>query len=237
MRPTAGRMARMGNMAVLAPPSLADMRIVLPEYGTYRFDQTLAAARKRIGPDPDPANIDHARRLRVWLNQWICRIGYPRDERDLFAESLAGWWSRAGNDLPPAGRRLAELDGGELRTISDSYGDLCKRPAAISRTGKTRTFGPTATAKVLYFVRPDAITAWDKAISACTGKGSDQEAFLRHLTLCRAWAVRLEQEGSQLGLRPDEIGRDLGRPASSVAKVIDEWLYATITGGFGGRSR
>jgi hypothetical protein len=34
-------------------------------------------------------------------------------------------------------------------------------------------------------------------------------------------------------LQPDEIGPYLNRPASSVAKLIDEWLYATITGGFG----
>jgi hypothetical protein len=64
--------------------------------------------------------------------------------------------------------------------------------------------------------------------------GSDQQAFLRHLTLCRTWAVALEQETSQRGIGPEEIGRALGRPASSVAKLIDEWLWAAISGSFSG---
>jgi hypothetical protein len=38
-------------------------------------------------------------------------------------------------------------------------------------------------------------------------------------------------EARQLGLAPEEIGPYLHRPASSVAKLIDEWFYATITGG------
>lgn len=42
-----------------------------------------------------------------------------------------------------------------------------------------------------------------------------------------------ENKGLEAGLKPTEIGPYLGRPASSVAKLIDEWLYATITGGLG----
>jgi hypothetical protein len=41
--------------------------------------------------------------------------------------------------------------------------------------------------------------------------------------------MSLEAEGRELGLQPGEIGPYLNRPTSSVAKLIDEWLYATIT--------
>ena len=43
----------------------------------------------------------------------------------------------------------------------------------------------------------------------------------------------MRRKDGKLGLKPAEIGPFLGRPASSVAKLIDEWLYATITGGLG----
>jgi hypothetical protein len=53
----------------------------------------------------------------------------------------------------------------------------------------------------------------------------------------RGLAAGVEQQspGNDVfaGSLASEIGLYLGRPASSVAKLIDEWLYATITGGLG----
>jgi hypothetical protein len=216
----------------LASPTLASLGSVLPRYGKFRFDLTLAAARKDIGGRPDLANPVHAARLRSWLNQWTCRIGYPKPgEADVLAESLAIWWADARDMLPPDGQCLAQLSNAQLRAVSCAYAELYPRPAAVSRAGRTRGVGPTAAAKLLYFVRPLAITAWDRAISARTGGGHDEQAFLAHLTVCRGWAQDLEAEGRGLGLKPGEIGPYLNRPVSSVAKLIDEWLYATITGG------
>ena len=215
------------------PPTLASLARVLPEYGQFTFDRTLESARQDIGCHPDLADPEHAKRLRVWLNQWLCRIGYPGTGSDVFADSLAIWWNSAKNTLPPEDERLAELADADLEAISSAYGDLYISPAAISKTGRSRRVGPTAAAKLLYFVRPCAVTAWDMAISICTGGGRDEAAFLRHLVTCRGWAVSLEAEGRELGLEPNDIGLYLGRPASSVAKLIDEWLYATITGGLG----
>ena len=151
----------------------------------------------------------------------------------MFADSLASWWRAFKDTLPPQSDGLAQLTDVQLRIVSDAYGDPYVRQAAIGRTGRTRRVGPTAAAKLLYFVRPVAVTAWDNAISLRTGEGRDEAAFLKHLTTCRAWATNLEAEGRQLGLQPGEIGPYLHRPASSVAKLIDEWLYDTITGGLG----
>ncbi len=205
---------------------------VLPEYDKFRFDRTLAAARRDIGSDPDFACRDHVVRLRIWLNQWICRIGYPAPgEDDLLAASLATWWSEYKVLLPPTDQRLAQLGDAQLKSLSSGYAALCALPAAASRAGKIRTVGPTAAAKLLYFVRPLAVTAWDKAISLRTGGGQHEEAFLTHLTACRGWAQAIEAEAGQLGLASEEIGPYLHRPASSVAKLIDEWLYASITRG------
>jgi hypothetical protein len=206
---------------------------VLPEYGKFPFDRTLEAARNDIGSQPDPANPEHAKRLRIWLNQWLCRIGYPGLGDDLFADSLATWWRAFKDTLPPQSHGLAQLTDFQLRTVSDAYAGLYVRQAAIGRTGRIRRVGPTGAAKLLYFIRPAAVTAWDNAISLRTAGGRDGAAFLKHLTTCRAWATSLETEGRQLGLQPSEIGPYLNRPASSVAKLIDEWLYATVTGGLG----
>jgi hypothetical protein len=78
-------------MSIKPPPAptLAGLASVLPVYGKFRFDRTLAEARKDIGDRPDLADPQHAARLRKWLNQWICRIRVPREgEHDVFADSL-----------------------------------------------------------------------------------------------------------------------------------------------------
>jgi hypothetical protein len=125
---------------------------------------------------------------------------------------------------------LPSLSGDQVDGIADAYSDLDGRTAAIKSNGQIRTFGPTATAKILFFVRPSSVTAWDKAISAHVG-GHGAAAFGKHLLVCRSWARDLVAEATERGIAEDEIGVSLGRPASSVAKLIDEWLYRTITGG------
>ncbi len=118
-----------------SPPTLASLSSVLPEYGKLRFDRTLAAARDDIGSQPDLGDPDQARRLRCRLNQWLCRIGYPRPgETDVFADSLAIWWGDFKDTLPAGTTRLAQLEYSQLQPISRAYGDLYKRAAVVSKT-------------------------------------------------------------------------------------------------------
>jgi hypothetical protein len=216
-------------------PTLASLARVLPPYGRFRLDSTLAAAREAVGDHPDLADAQHAAELLTWLNKWLCRIRTPQpgDAENVFADSLADFWADFETKLPLVTVRLSQMSDAQLQVLGDAYANLRVRRAAVNRNGKSRSIGPTAAAKLLYFVRPEGVTAWDKAISKRTGGGRSGGAFLRHLTLCREWARSLEREGRQLGLESEEIGPHLGRPTSSVAKLLDEWLYGTITGGFG----
>jgi hypothetical protein len=211
-----------------ARPTLAGLSRVIPAYGA-RFDRTLDEARAAIGDECDPANADHAAKLRSWLNKWICHIRVPSaHETDPFIENLAAWWIEISPNIPDRSMRLGRLADEELESIAHAYGSLVSRVAAVDRNGKSRTFGPTATAKILYFVRPLAVTAWDRAIARhVPGKGP--AAFLEHMRVCRSWANELIEEAANEGLGEDEIGSSVGRPMSSVAKLIDEWLYQTMT--------
>lgn len=217
-------------MSRAVPPTLDRMAAVLPAYGA-RFDVTLEAARVAIGPQCDPSRAEHARLLRQWLNKWGCRIRVSANsDVDPFVDSLAEWWPAARPALPPVEVSLAGLSDAEVDGIAGAYGDLEGRTAAVKRNGSRRTFAPTATAKLLYFLRPLAVTAWDEQISRHVD-GHGARAFGDHLLVCRSWAQALVAEAEDRGIAEAEIGPSLGRPASSVAKLIDEWLYTTITGG------
>ena len=104
---------------------------------------------------------------------------------------------------------LASLADADLQAVSSAYGDLYMRPAAISKTGRIRRVGPTAAAKLLYFIRPMYCRhrmGQGDLPPPRTGGGRDQSAFLRHLTTCRGWAISLEAERAELGLKPTDIG-------------------------------
>jgi hypothetical protein len=213
-------------------PTLAGLTKVLHAFGSGS-DLTLVEARSAMGPQCDPANPEHAAQLRVWLNRWSCRIRIPPlGEAVHFVANLADLWAEVRPSFPDDSVRLARLTDEEVQSIASAYGSLVPRTSAVNRIGVNRSFGPTATAKLLYFLRPLAVTPWDKAISQHV-PGSGSAAFLEHLLLCRAWANTLIEEAAASGVGEDEIGPSVGRPMSSVAKLIDEWLYMTITAGAG----
>ena len=55
---------------------------------------------------PDLANPEHAKRLCIWLNQWLCRIGYPGLRDEVFADS---WWRSFKDRLQPPSDSLARM--------------------------------------------------------------------------------------------------------------------------------
>jgi hypothetical protein len=129
----------------LPSPTIASLGAVLPQYGEFRFDRTLEAARHDIGNEPDPGDPVHAVRLRTWLNHWTCRIGYPQaGETDVFAVSLAEWWADAKDILPGDGQRLARLSDAHLQAIGRAYAQLYRArlpsagPAGSAPSGRPR---------------------------------------------------------------------------------------------------
>ena len=62
-----------------------------------------------IGGQPNLVDPEHAKRPRIWLNQWLCRIGYPGLRDDVFADSLASWWRGFKDTLPPRSDSLARM--------------------------------------------------------------------------------------------------------------------------------
>lgn len=210
-------------------PTLAGIRAVsadLAKFDVVRFDATLRAAVADMGQPCDLTDADNARRLRVWLNQWLCRIRYPREgETDHFVDSLAEWWSVFQDKLPPVKRPLSKMSNLELDALADAYSDLVVLPARL-RGGKPAAFGPTATAKVIFYERPLGVTAWDLKMSRHTDGD-----FRRHLDACRGWAKAIVTEAMAEGIVEKDIGSSMERTESSLAKLLDEFRYQKVTRG------
>ncbi len=163
----------------------------------------------------------HRDALHRWLNSWGCRIRYPREgEPDAFGAGLAAWWERH-HALPDA--PLAALGPREVSRLAKAYAELAAVPVG------RRSLGPTAASKALYALRPASVMPWDAAIADRLHGARDGAAFARHLRTGGAWARAVLAEAG--GLHEAALCAELGRPEVSLAKILDEYLYVTITYG------
>jgi hypothetical protein len=218
------------------PPSFAGLQIMgawLTSLDKVTFDQTLAFARQAIGPTCDPSNGSHAVVLREWLNDWGCRLRYPKtgDSSDPFVTNIAAWWQQFAHTLPPSVRTIDQIRDAEIEAVADAYEALRQLPASPPEARRRRYIGSTAAAKLIFFLRPETVTAWDRRIARHFGDGHGRAGFTAHLARCRGWAQAINCDAAAVGIPPNMIGSSVSRPDSSIAKLIDEYLYQVISRG------
>ncbi|MEU7534662.1 MmcQ/YjbR family DNA-binding protein [Streptomyces narbonensis] len=209
---------------VVDVPTFADLRATAQVFNGFTgVDRSWLALRERTHPGLDPARVDHRDALLRWLNSWGCRIRYPRaGEPAPFDTGLAGWWATWSDTLPRG--TLAGLDDVAVAAFGRAYGDLVTLPVTTGRS--VRSLGPTAAAKALYALRPEAIMAWDAAIAERLHGTRDAAAFTRHLILGRDWArAVLAETGATEAALPGLVGR----PDVPLSKILDEFLYVRLS--------
>lgn len=214
----------LSDAALHRPPALADLRGTAAVFnGFTNADASWLRLVADTAPGPDPGRAGHRVLLHRWLNSWGCRIRYPQPgEPAPFEESLGAWWQACQTALPETS--LARLAGAEIDAAAESYASLAR--VRVSAGGAARTLGPTAAAKLLYALRPAAIMPWDAAIAIRMYGARDGAAFGRHLRLGRSWARAVIAE---TGADETTLPGLIGRPGISLAKILDEHLYVTIT--------
>ncbi|GAA2616269.1 hypothetical protein GCM10010425_06700 [Streptomyces spororaveus] len=200
-------------------PSLAELRASAEVFNGFAgVDRSWWALREETGGALDLSLAAHRTALHRWLNSWGCRIRYPREgEPDTLDAGLAAWWERHALAHAP----LARLTPREISRFAAAYEELAALPVG------RRSLGPTAAAKALYALRPDSVMPWDAAIAQRLHGVRDGAAFARHLVLGRSWARAALEEGG--GLDEAALCAEIGRPGVSLAKVLDEHLYVTLT--------
>lgn len=209
-------------------PSLADLRRSALHYAGYtNVDRSWLQLLADTNPRIDLTRADHRTMLLRWLNSWGCRIRYPRaGEEAPFDSGILSWWRTWAQSLPQAS--LARLSDTEIDAVAAAYAELSTMVVSAGRV--RRTLGPTAAAKALYALRPSAVIPWDAAIASQLHGSRDGAAFGRHLRLGRGWAQAVITEAA---VDEDALPELLGRPTVTLAKILDEYLYVTITRSIG----
>ena len=177
----------------------------------------------------DLADPVHAKALLVWLNKWGCRQFAIAGHAEA-AAMLADWGSVWMTRLPRPGESLSNLRPRRLETVADAYDDVRQR-AASHRGASTVTVGATGAAKLLHALRPRVLPPWDAPIRAALSLDGGRDSYLDYLLDVQEQVRGIEQEAAARGIAAKDIPKVLGRPASSLPKMIDEYYWITLTRG------
>jgi hypothetical protein len=163
-----------------------------------------------------------------WLRSWGCRH-LRRADTPRTSEALRTWWEDWGAQLPGGHETLTGLGEAGLVVAGRAYAALRAAPAA-RRSVKGRdldvAFGDTATAKLLFAIRPQIFPPWDEAIRLAFGRPGGADAYVRMLRLS---AAALDGLARRLAVSVTDLPEILGRPGSSPPKLVDEFLLIRIT--------
>ncbi len=197
-------------------------------------ETSLAVLRDATQPAIDLSVRAHREALLRFLRAWGCRH-LRRDDTGRSSRALASWWSRFGPTLPPATAPLTTLEDAQLAALGRAYAALARSPAAF-RAGRdgdvSVSFGDTAAAKALFAIRPEAVPPWDEPMRRAFGWGRvDAVEYATFLAASRDALIGLAQ---RMRVPPEELPAALDRPASSPAKIVDEFLWIRITRGLPG---
>jgi hypothetical protein len=192
-----------------------------------RVDASSRRLAEATGGQVDLAIPAHREAAITWLRAWGCRH-LRRADTPRTSEALRTWWADWGARLPGGQQTLTGLSAAEMITAGQAYDALRARPAArrsVQGRDVDVAFGDTATAKLLFAIRPQVFPPWDEAIRLAFGRQGAGDAYVR---LLRLSAAALDGLAGRLAVPVGGLPEILGRPGSSPPKLVDEYLLIRI---------
>ena len=196
------------------------------------FDESYRDFLNRTNNAPDLSRPDHRDALLRWLRRWYCRqfaVAY----HELASAEIRTWYEEHITTLVPAEKNLWELTERELLSVGEAYESLSGRTASYrgqDEHGTRVRVGPAGSSKILFALRPRAFLPWDAAIRERLGYGPDAQSYVSYLGQLKVLLLRdVAPICRHHSFSLTELPQRLNRPLSSVPKIIDEYLWVTLT--------
>jgi hypothetical protein len=196
------------------------------------YDESYQRLIKKTKPCIDLQNDDHRKALLRWLNDWGCRQ-FAIKYHDLASNEMANWFEEAGKDLLYIDKSIMMLNENDLRIIKNSYSRLVTKIASkrqLKNGNITNVeFGPTGAAKIFFALRPATLIPWDDSIRVKLGYDGTAKSYCEYLLMANILLVELGIECKRNGFTLDDLPVKLNRRGSTLAKLIDEYYWVTVT--------
>lgn len=171
----------------------------------------------------------HLLALLKWLRSWGCRQ-VPSEKNtkniELAKSNLRVWYQRNKKLLPSKNVKLSDgLDEGILANIEKSYENLKEVVVLINKSNVNVRLGPTGASKTLFFLRQECLLPWDEPIR----KEFKRKTYKQFLIKVQEEIRELQEDTKNMGLNPERIPIELGKPQVTLNKLIDEYNWIIYT--------
>jgi hypothetical protein len=190
------------------------------------FDDAYFDFLQKVGGIPDFESKPDIRAMLRWLNQWGFRQ-FALAYHDLAAANIRSWALEFGGSLPLPSDDLTSLTDEQVAKAATAFEDLSGRIASRRTTGASEVFvrvGPTGAAKILFASRPHSLPPWDDPI-----REANAYSYSQFLMNTREELREVVKEARTLGIGPHQFPERLGRSGSTLAKLMDEYNWVTVT--------
>lgn len=197
------------------------------------YDDSLGEFREATKPGVDLDSTPHRKALLVWLNSWGCRQ-FAVEFHGLASRALQAWGRETSGGLPPWQASLTELSDAQIHMAAEAYEGLMSRTASYRRRGGKEypvTFGPTGAAKILHAMRPQSLLPWDDPIREAFELDGSEASYRQFVLRAQGEIRALVLDARSHGIAERDIPGAIGRPHSSLPKLVDEYYWVTITRG------
>ena len=201
--------------------------------GRTRFDVGYLDFVDKTGGSLNFMDSAHMKALLVWLNSWGCRQ-FALDYHKQAAKSIARWAGQWEVSLPDISTTTGLLSDKDIELAGDAYAGLSQCLASKRTLRGSQSIvrvGPTGAAKILFAARPRALPPWDEPIRVKLGFDSSPRSYCDYLGTVRGQVRELISEAASFGVPAHNIPQEVGRPGSTLPKLIDEYNWVTITNG------
>jgi len=200
--------------------------------GMSDYDSSYSRLRSETSPQIDLSIQEHQLALLRWLNDWGCRQ-FSKDHHALAANEISLWYKDFSPRFFSPQKTLLSLSNVELNFVQEAFGNIMHRTASMRKTRNKQIsrieIGPTGAAKILFALRPDALVPWDIPIRSDHELDGTAVSYRSFLIIVRDHLNELNSECEKYGTNLKDLPVLLGRPESSLVKLVDEFFWVTIT--------
>ena len=181
----------------------------------------------------DLNKLEHRNSLIDWLNQWGCRQ-FAVEYHKFASKQIKLWYEQYKDELISGKKMLWNLSESDYKKTADIFDTLTNIIASKRKRGNNFSdirIGPTGASKILFALQPNSMIPWDEPIRKTLKHNGDGESYVDYLKGAITETQSLFPSCKRNNIEPLDIPKNLRRPEASVAQLIGEYFWVTITRG------